>query len=755
MIRLRDLSIRNKLTILVMGTSAAAVFLASLALYFMVVGQYKKSYQDDLSSLARVIGHNCNVALAFNVPEDAQKVLASLSTRPSVCCAAIYDVNGNLFADYNREDRRFPNMVVRRDSALDGSIQSGDLEVKHDIMLDGQTLGSIVLEDDMGPLQNFRMLAVYSLAIAVLIALVITYLLAARLQALISRPVFSLATLARQVSDNQDYSLRAGKYGEDEVGHLVDAFNEMLSQIEMRNHKLRESERRFRNLVDQAVDAFFLHDKNGRILDVNKRACDSLGYSREELLSMSVEEIDCQAVNEAYREKIWRNMIFGSPITLEGEHCRKNGTSFPVEVKLGLLEIDGQTVYMALARDISERRQAEADKQKLETQLQQAQKMESIGTLAGGIAHDFNNILTPIFGYLELAVNELPEEGTVRRYLGEVEQAAERAKDLVRQILTFSRQGGEDRTPIQIHMIVKEALKLLRASIPTTIEIRQNIDPYCGYAMANPTQIHQVLMNLCTNAYYSMRDTGGVLGVTLAPFHVGKEDVAKNIHLTPGEYLRLAVSDTGHGMDKAILSRIFEPYFTTKLPGEGTGMGLSVVHGIVKYHGGFVTAYSESGKGSTFHVYLPVIDVLAEEKTGTDALIPRAKDGEHIMIVDDEEHVITMVEEILGELGYRVTAFSDPTTALEVFREDPDAFDLVITDMTMPKLTGYVLARELMDVRKNVPVLMCTGYSEIINEQQAKEIGIRRFIMKPFATRIMARAIREAIEEDGPSPEEA
>jgi PAS domain S-box-containing protein len=745
MIRIRDLSIRKKLILIIMSTSAAAVLFGSLFLYLMIIKQYQHLYRSDLAGLARVVGDNCEAALAFDIPEDAHKVLSSLSARPSINSASIYDIRGQLFAAYSKGRSDPESSTARESGYMDEKLPIGFLEIDQEIMLDDNVIGRIRMRDDMRSIHTFRRMAVLFLAVAVTITLCITFLFVSRLQKVISEPVTSLASLAGQVSKSQNYALRAEKFGEDEVGHLVETFNAMLSQIQERNVKLLESERRFRTLVDQAVDAFFLYDFDGNFVDVNQRACESLGYTREELLALNVTDVETVVNGKHAGDKYWRAVEFDSSFTIEAIHHRKDGTMFSVEVQLGLLGIGDEKVIMGLARDITTRKLAEQEKVRLENQLQQAQKMESIGTLAGGIAHDFNNILMPIFGYIELAMNTLPKGSATREYLDQVYQAAKRAKDLVKQILTFSRQKAQGKTAIQVHVIIKEALKLLRASIPTTIEIEQHFDSDCGYVLASPTQIHQVMMNLCTNAYQAMRDSGGVLSVSLAPVTIARSNLTKDIHLKAGKYLRLEISDTGHGMDPATQARIFEPYFTTKPPGEGTGMGLSVVHGIVKSHDGHITVNSEPGKGTTFSVYLPTIEAEVQPPTVVDENIPRG--DENVLIVDDDEDLLNMMQHMLENVGYRVKAFTDPRGALHVFRKQADRFDLVITDITMPKLTGYQLAQEIMAIRKNIPVIMCTGYSETIDSEKAKAIGIKEYIMKPFSVKEIADAIRRVLDQ--------
>ena len=399
---------------------------------------------------------------------------------------------------------------------------------------------------------------------------------------------------------------------------------------------------------------------------------------------------------------------------------------------------------LVLEREIKQRKLAEEKRKKLEEELQQAQKMEAIGTLAGGIAHDFNNVLYSIIGYTELTMDDVPEGSLAQKNLTEVLKGALRAKDMVRQILAFSRKDDIQKKPVKIQPVVKEALKLLRASIPTTIEIRQSIDEDCGPVLAASTQIHQVVMNLATNAYQAMQEKKGLLELTLMEEEIGFDNSVPD--LPPGTYLKLTVSDTGHGMNSEVMEKIFDPYFSTKGPGEGTGMGLAVVHGIVKSHGGNITVYSKVGEGTTFHVYLPLIETRpVEPKTVPAGLTPTGT--EHILFVDDEEPIVLMIQKILERLGYQVTSRTSSVEALEAFKAKPDEYDLVITDMTMPNMTGVELAPRLREIRSDIPIIMCTGFSETIDEDRAKNMGIPAYIMKPFLIDEIAKTIRKVLEK--------
>jgi PAS domain S-box-containing protein len=389
--------------------------------------------------------------------------------------------------------------------------------------------------------------------------------------------------------------------------------------------------------------------------------------------------------------------------------------------------------------DLTERRRTEQT-------IRQMQKMEALGTLAGGIAHDFNNILMPITINAEMALLDV-KEGTLpsASYLHLIREAANRGQGLVKQIITFSRQKEQPRQPIEIIPVIKEALKFLRAMIPKSIEIRPSIGVESAVISADPTQIHQVLMNLCNNAAFAMREKGGVLEVNLAKVEVDPEATGRVPELKPRPYLRLTVRDTGHGMGREVRERAFDPFFTTKKPGEGTGMGLAVVHGIVKNHEGVITLESEVGRGTTARVFFPLVETARESEVVSPDPIPGG--DERILLIDDEEIQILSLKQMLERLGYRVTGKKDPREALEVFRNQPGAFDLVITDQTMPELTGAALVQEMLRLRPDLPVILYTGFSETIDEEQARALGVRDFVLKPLSMRDLAERIRKALKK--------
>ena len=388
--------------------------------------------------------------------------------------------------------------------------------------------------------------------------------------------------------------------------------------------------------------------------------------------------------------------------------------------------------------------QANDEHKKLNIQLQHAQKMEAIGTLAGGIAHDFNNILGAIIGYAEMAEEDSPAGSMVKNDIEQVLKASHRAKDLVKQILAFSHHTNTELVLVQPSVIINEAIKMLRSSLPTTIAIQQDIDPESGHIFGDPTQIHQIIVNLCTNSFHAMEETGGILSISLKKKFLHLSDFPSNFHAQPRDFVQLSIADTGSGISPDIQKKVFDPYFTTKEVGKGTGMGLAIIHGIVKSYGGFVTFDSKPGEGTVFHVHLPAIADAAQHETKPLNLIPVGK--ERILFIDDEEILAEMGKHLLERLGYRVTVRQNSIEALTTFQSQPDQFDLVITDHTMPGMTGFDLARRILQIRPGMPIILCTGYSSQVSEERAKSYGIKGFAMKPLARKDIATLIRKVLD---------
>jgi len=434
-----------------------------------------------------------------------------------------------------------------------------------------------------------------------------------------------------------------------------------------------------------------------------------------------------------YVGREWEAALEGKPYDIEHRIVVDGKTKWVREKANVDFDEDGKAVKgTGFTQDITERKQLEDD-------LRQSQKMESVGTLAGGVAHEFNNILGGILGYTEIAKEDAPEDSSVRESLDEIFKLSIRARDVVKQILSFSRKGEKEHKPLQPHLVIEESLKVLRATIPTSIEIRHSIDKNSGTIMANSTQIHQVGMNLCMNATHAMEDKGGVLEVGLVPVVIDAEDVKKSPDLKTGEYVKLTVTDTGSGINPKNISKIYDPFFSTKDVGKGTGMGLSVVHGIVKDHGGAITVNSREGQGTTFSVFLPRIEATIEEKKNDDAI---PKGTENILVVDDEEHLVLLMKKMLERLGYKVTALTSSLEMLELFKKDPQRYDLIITDLTMPHLTGDRLALEVTTIRPDMPVIIATGYSDAVDNDKVKQSGIKAFIPKPYQKQELAKTIR-------------
>jgi two-component system, cell cycle sensor histidine kinase and response regulator CckA len=499
-------------------------------------------------------------------------------------------------------------------------------------------------------------------------------------------------------------------------------------------------------IFDKAPLGIFLIRSGGDIINVNEHACHYLGYTREELCRMNVVDLD-RGYTPQEINQIWvRQQQISGVDTFETAHRRKDGTTVPVEISGIVLEFDKVPYSVSFVKDISERKESEKHRAKMEAHLREAQKMESLGTLAGGIAHDFNNILSAIVGYAELLQLTCPTDSTQRNYASQITKAGHRAKELVQQILLFSRQGRSEKGPMDVGRVVEEALKLIKASLPANIEIQAGISRNLAPVFANETNIHQIVMNLCANAYHVMKSDGGLLSVSLTAVSIQDHDVLSFPEMKPGDYLKLSIADNGCGIPSDLINRIFDPYFTTKPTGEGTGLGLSTIHGIVKDHGGHIKVYSEVGIGTAFHIFLPSADSPAEITREKEEHLPTGSGC--ILFVDDEQSLIDLGRDLLGRLGYRVETRTSALDALEAFRAEPPKFDLVISDMTMPKMTGDEMARQMRAIRPGLPIILCSGFSERLHAQATEAIGINAVLMKPVLYTDLARTVHRVLTSD-------
>ena len=608
------------------------------------------------------------------------------------------------------------------------------------ITRDGLELGHLTLLFDDAPYLSARKRAVWTTAVVTLAGIVlIGGVLRLVLRPLVTEPLNGIIQRLDEIARG-NYEGRLAPVPQEELNAIVTAANRMSDEIADRSRRLAESEQIHREIFNATSDAIFIHDaETGDILDVNQTMLDMYGYSREDIEEMAqcnISGADPPYTWDEARRRL-RLAAEGEPQLFEWRAMRKNGERFWVEVALKRTRLRGKAVVLAVVRDITERKELEAE-------LRQAQKIEAMGVLAGGIAHDFNNILSAIFGYTELAQLEAEPGSRLAEDLKQIEKASERARDLVRQILTFSRRQEQEKKPLRLALVVKEALQFLRSSIPATIDIRRRIDEE-AMIMGDPGQMHQLLVNLCTNAYHAMEAAGGTLTVTLAVKDIGRRDLPAAGLDKPGRYVVAEVSDTGHGIDPAIMDKIFEPYFTTKEKDKGTGLGLAVADGIVRSHKGRVTVYSELGRGTTFRVYLPAIDRGPEPAGQDDAPLPPGGGHGRILVVDDEESIRVLSVKFLEEAGYEVTACANGDEAWRLLRDGGGDFDLLITDLTMPVMTGVELAAKAMRLRPDLPVILCTGFSEQLDGRQAREMGVRAYLHKPLTSKELLATVHRVL----------
>jgi PAS domain S-box-containing protein len=584
--------------------------------------------------------------------------------------------------------------------------------------------------------------AVTSAVILLLVSLAVTHFI---------RPITSLTAAATEIAQG-NLELQIENRRQDEIGILTQRFiqmrNSVKEKIDFLNEKnidleneiserrraeaeLKESERKYRTLFEKSTDAIFVVEKRtGGLLDANHAAVRLSGRPLTELKRLTLLD-----VTQWEREDRFDAVASSGKAEELGKVTLQRPDRSPRVAMVTVVPLDAGAIIL-IARDIT----AELA---MEEHLRQVQKMEAIGTLAGGIAHDFNNILSAILGYAELAMDDLPVQGSLTRKLEAIYEAGIRARDLVTQMLTFSRKDVKSKKPILLEALVDDALKLLRPAIPATIEISKQIDAR-GCILGDPSRISQVIMNLCTNAYQAMEASGGILSIRLSEVQLNG-NLQSPSAMPAGRYAKLTVADTGVGIPDEHLERIFDPYFTTKPKEKGTGLGLAVVHGIISSHDGVVRVKSELGEGACFDLYFPLTEAPKETREAEET--PVTGGSERILLVDDEVYILDIGKTMLSKLGYTVTTMQDPTQALQTFSERPSEYDLVITDMTMPKITGDKLACELMRIRPDIPVILCTGYSELATPEKAAAMGIKAFLAKPVSMHELSSAIRKLLDD--------
>ncbi len=512
--------------------------------------------------------------------------------------------------------------------------------------------------------------------------------------------------------------------------------------VDITGRKNADLERsRLASVIEQTNEHILITNVSGEIEYVNPAFERITGYSREEVIGKNPRIMKSGFQDSAFYKDMWRTISSGQIWTGRMTNLNKSGDVFDEYATIfPVINSEGEiSNYVGIKRDITEQL-------RMEDQLRQSQKMEAIGTLAGGIAHDFNNIISALSGYARLARDRLDNQVKTRHYLDQIDKATHRAGELVGQILTFSRKSEQKKTPMLLYPIVKEAMKFIRSSIPSTVKIDQNIVEK-GYVLADPTQVYQIVMNLCTNAYQAMQESGGVLTVSLSEVELSSPDVIPGWHVNPGEYLKFSVKDTGKGFPEEIKSKIFEPYFTTKSKGEGTGLGLAMVHGIISSYEGCIEAVSKQGQGAEFNVYLPVCDIKKDSKPKE--IIPQEVIGgdEHVLVVDDEEQLVNIIDDTLTHYGYRVTGFIDSQKAYDEVARNPKQFDIMITDLIMPAITGIELIERVRALHPHIPAVLCSGHTMTMNSKKASYKGINAYLEKPFPLEKLAQTIRSVLDE--------
>jgi PAS domain S-box-containing protein len=743
-----DFSIRQKLQSIVLITSAAALLVASVVFTLYDRSTFLSAKTQDLSASAMLVGANSTAALSFGDAKSAREVLSALQAKQNVINACIYNKDGRVFARYSR-DPAHSNFSPPPVQSQATAIVEHNLVLFQPITLNGKSIGTIFIEADLADL-NARLTTFLEIDFLVLlVSLAVAFLLSTRLQRVISGPIRELADTALSVSTQDNYSLRATKRGDDEIGLLFDQFNFMLDRIQQRDSALQEAQRELENRVAERTSNLNALIENNplAILVLDSEQKVQLCNPAFEKLFQCVpkEDIGKSVValfpNEQTLPEAKAASGAGSnetPVSLTTRRKRKDGSFVDVELHLVPLNVNGKVLgSLGIYQDVTERRV-------LERQLQMAQKMEAVGRLSGGIAHDFNNLLGVILGYIQVIKPKLGSGNSLYEYAEEIEKASRRAVALTRQLLAFSRQQVLEPVILNLNTLVTDMEKMLPRLIGEDIQLSLILDPAIGQVKADSGQIEQVVMNLAVNARDAMPD-GGKLTIQTANAELDVAFTREHPGSVPGPYVMLAVADTGTGMDAETQTQIFEPFFTTKGRDKGTGLGLATVYGVVKQSSGYIALESEKGKGALFKVYLPRIDqpVAAHCETNPEPLAVRG--CETILLVEDSEPLRKLAHMLLRNNGYQVLIAADGAEAQRVAAQHSGPIHLLLTDVVMPGINGRVLSERLAPSHPTMKVLYMSGYTDsFIAGHGVLEEGIH-LLHKPFTEKSLMHKVREVL----------